>query len=81
MTEQQTAYALNNAPVSTTPAMIEPESQRAIAEVQAAIMLAKRFPRNIQEAVDRIMIACQRPGLAEAAIYTYAKGGTDITGP
>lgn len=73
--------ALYNAPVATTPAMIEPENQRAIAEVQAAIMLAKKFPRDIQLAVDRIMIACQRPALAEAAIYTYARGGTDITGP
>lgn len=72
---------LKDAPVATTPAMIEPESQRAIAEVQASIMLAKKFPRDVQEAYDRIMIACQRPGLAEAAIYSYAKGGTEITGP
>lgn len=78
MTEQQALY---NAPVATTPAMIEPESQRAIAEVQAAIMLAKKFPRNVKEAVDRIMVACQRPALAEAAVYSYAKGGSDITGP
>ena len=73
--------ALSEARVSTTPAMIEPENQRAIAEVQAAIFLAKKFPRDVQQAVDRIMIACQRPALAEAAVYTYAKGGTDITGP
>jgi hypothetical protein len=72
---------LYNAPVATKPAMIEPESQRAIAEVQGQILLAKKFPRNIKEAFDKIMVACQRPGLAEAAVYTYAKGGTEITGP
>jgi hypothetical protein len=73
--------ALENAPVATKPAMIEPQSQREVAEVQAAIILAKRFPRDIKAAIDRIITACQRPALAEAAVYTYAKGGTDITGP
>jgi len=75
--------ALDSAPIATTPAtgMIEVESQRGIAEVQAAIMLAKRFPRNVKLAYDQIMTACQRPALAESAIYNYAKGGTDITGP
>jgi len=62
-------------------ALIEQESQRAIAEVQSAIMLAKQFPRNQQEAYDRIMVACQRPTLAEQALYQYARGGTAITGP
>lgn len=75
--------ALENAPVATkpTPVMIEPESQRAIAEVQASIMLAKKFPRDITAAIDRIINACQRPALAEAAVYSYSKGGQDITGP
>ena len=76
--------ALENAPVASTPAigaMVEIEGQRSIAEVQAAIMLAKRFPRNTKSAYDQIMTACQRPALAESAIYNYAKGGTDITGP
>jgi len=76
---------MESAAVATVPnpasAMIEQESQRAIAEVQAAIILAKRFPRDIISATDRIMNACQRPALAESAIYTYAKGGTEITGP
>ena len=73
---------LENAPVATTPGiMVESEGQRAIAEVQAAIILAKRFPRNIKIAYDQIITACQRPALAESAIYSYAKGGSDITGP
>jgi hypothetical protein len=44
-------------------------------------MLAKKFPRDIKAAVDNIMLACQRPALAEAAIYSYARGGSEITGP
>jgi len=57
------------------------EGQRAIAEVQAAVIMAKRFPRDQKQAYDKIMLACQRPSLAESAIYSYARGGTDITGP
>ena len=56
-------------------------AQREIAEVQAAMTIAKKFPRNQAKAHDRIMIACQRPTLAESALYSYARGGTDITGP
>ena len=75
---------LENAPVATRPqtqALVDIEQQRAISEVQGAIILAKRYPRNQIEAMDRIMVACQRPGLAEQALYSYAKGGTEITGP
>lgn len=62
-------------------ALVDIASQREVAEVQAAIILAKKFPRNQIEAMDRILIACQRPTLAESALYSYARGGTDIGGP
>ena len=75
----------NEAPIATRPngnqAMVAVEQERAMAEVQGAIVLAKRFPRNQIEAMDRIAVACQRPGLAEQALYSYARGGTEITGP
>ncbi|OQB51151.1 MAG: hypothetical protein BWX99_02798 [Deltaproteobacteria bacterium ADurb.Bin151] len=73
------------APVSTVPqnsqALVEIEQQRAMAEVQSAIVLAKKFRRNQIEAMDRITTACQRPGLAEQAVYEYARGGNAISGP
>ena len=76
---------LEAAPIATTPsapsAMLTTASQREVAAIQGAMIIAKRFPRNEKEAVDKIMLACQRPALAESAIYTYARGGTDITGP
>jgi len=75
----------NNVPIATVPkqnqALVEVEQQRAMAEVQSAIVLAKKFPRNQIECTDRILVSCQRPGLAEQALYTYARGGTEITGP
>lgn len=57
------------------------DQQRAIAEVQAAMMIARANPRNEIAAIDRIKNACMRIGLAESAVYTYSRGGSDITGP
>jgi hypothetical protein len=62
-------------------ATVEVESQRAVAEVQAAMVLARRFPRDQVAALDRILNACTRPGLAEGALYSYSRGGTEISGP
>lgn len=61
--------------------MIDTEGQRAIQEVQAALIIAKRFPRDEKAALDMILNACSRVGLAEQAVYNYAKGGSDISGP
>lgn len=81
-------FPAHNSALTTTPnpkamggAMVEVEQQRAIAETQGAMIIAKRFPRNQIEAMDRIEQACSRPGLAETALYSYARGGTEITGP
>ena len=57
------------------------ESSRAVQEVQAAMVIAKKFPRDEKVALDRILNACTRPKLANAAVYQYARGGTDISGP
>lgn len=66
----------------TSPAILaDAAAQREIAEVQASMAISKRFPRNQAQALDRILIACQRPTLAEGALYSYSRGGTEITGP
>jgi hypothetical protein len=57
------------------------DEQRAIAEVQAAMMIARMNPRDPIAAMDRILNACTRPTLANAAIYSYARGGSDVSGP
>lgn len=71
------APAKANAASTTT----EVESQRAIAETQAAVLMAKRFPRDQAAAMDKILTACTRPTLAESATYSYSRGGADVTGP
>ena len=62
-------------------AIAQSDQQRAIAEVQAAMMIARANPRDEMRAMDRILNACTRPSLAEAAVYQYARGGSDISGP
>ena len=65
----------------TSNAIAQSDQQRAIAEVQAAMMIARMNPRDQMQAMDRILNACTRPGLAEAAVYQFARGGSDISGP
>lgn len=54
---------------------------REEAEMKAAIVLAKRFPRDESEAYTRIMRACDRPSFAESANYAFPRGGQTVTGP
>jgi hypothetical protein len=54
---------------------------REVTEAQASIMVAKRFPRNEMEIMDKVLLACQMPRLAESALYQYSRGGTEISGP
>jgi hypothetical protein len=57
------------------------ESQRAIAEVQARMIIARANPRDPIRSMELILNDCTRPTLADHAIYQYARGGTDIRGP
>lgn len=56
-------------------------SIREAQEVQAMVAVAKRFPRDPVQAMDRILQACTRPGLAEFSLYQFSRGGADISGP
>lgn len=73
-----------DAPVAARPggnALAQTDQQRAVAEVQAAMMIARMNPRDPIAAMDRILNACSRPTLANAAVYTYNRGGSDVSGP
>ncbi len=61
--------------------LIASTEAKAIAEVQAAYVIAKKFPRNQHESYMAIMDACKRPFLAEQAMYAYPRGGSLVTGP
>lgn len=72
---------LPTAPQNSAVSTVQTENSRAVAEVQSALVIAKQFPRDMNQAYDRIMNACQRPALAQSAVYSYARGGSSITGP
>lgn len=57
------------------------EQSRAIQEVQGAIVMAKKFPRNETACFAKIIESCKRKNLAESAMYSYPKGSTKVTGP
>lgn len=79
-TQLAEAKPLFSAP-SGASALVQIESSRAVQEVQAALVIAKKFPRDQIAATERIKNACTRPTLANVAVYQYARGGSDITGP
>lgn len=77
----QNIVSLEDGQPTQLSAMAEAESSKAIQEVQASLIIAKKFPRDEGAAHGKIIKACQRVNLADAGIYTYARGGTDISGP
>jgi len=57
------------------------EQSRAVAEVQACLVLARSNPRNEVLAEKKILNACKRQGLAEGASYSFRRGSEVVTGP
>lgn len=71
----------NNTPAVAGGAAAEMMISRQAQEVQAAMVVAKRFPRDEQASQNRILQACTRLSLAESAMYEYPRGGENVTGP
>lgn len=56
------------------------EQSRAVAEVQAAIVVAQNCPRDINAAIAEMRQSCQQLFLAERAFFRYSRGSGTITG-
>ena len=56
------------------------EQTRAIAQVQGALVVAQKAPRDAIAAIQRIREACAHPELAERAFFKYQRSGQSITG-
>lgn len=54
---------------------------REQSEIQSAIIVAKKFPRNEQASYAKVMNSLTRITLAEKAAYNFPRGGSNITGP
>ena len=62
------------------PSALEIATSRVAQEVQAQMVVAKKFPRNEAVSFQKIMRACKRKGLAEQSMYAYPKGGSMVQG-
>mgnify|MGYP006908246257 CR=1 FL=1 len=66
---------LGFAPASAEPsAMTQVAASAAAQEIQAALVIAQRFPRNEARALERIRTMFSRPRLAEEGLYSYTRG-------
>lgn len=57
------------------------EQQRAIAEAEGQLTLAKKFPRNFSQAMEEILNSCSYMDFAEEAFYALPRGGQTVRGP
>ncbi len=54
---------------------------RAVAEVKAQVLMARQFPRDPLMSMENILRECERPTLADKAVYTYPRGKETVSGP
>lgn len=57
------------------------EQSRAVAEVQAAIVVAQQCPRDINAAIAEMRQSCTQPYLAEKAFFRFPRAGQTVSGP
>ena len=82
----------NNAVESTTqmPAMASPNTNpmlvadptvaREVATVQGQMIIAKMYPRNLDNVYKKVEASCSRLTLAQNSTYIFSRGGTEISG-
>jgi hypothetical protein len=79
----QTAELLPAETNSTPPATVraQAEAERARAEIQAAVVLAHKNPRDEARVFEKVLNMMQRQSMAERASYKKPRGNSSITGP
>ena len=60
--------------------MMGVEETGEIAEIKAKMFLARQFPRDINYCMQLIEGECKNPALAEAAQFSFPKGGSEVKG-
>lgn len=56
------------------------EQSRAVAEVQAAIIVAQQCPRNITAAIAEMRQVCSQATFAKKAFFRFSRGGQNVSG-
>lgn len=73
--------AQKDLPAAANTGAVAIEQERAIAEAQGQLVLAKRFPRDLNSAHSELMSACSIPSLAAIAFYNVPRAGGTVSGP
>lgn len=79
--DEQPNFGRPLVPSSVNAGSVSIEQERAIAEVQGQLILAKRFPRDLNEAYAEVMQSCKLMAMASVAFYKVPRGGGSVTGP
>lgn len=56
------------------------EQSRAVAEVQAAVLVARQFPRSEAAAIAKMRESCSQLPLAQRAFFRFPRGGSNVSG-
>lgn len=80
--------AKNEFPMELKPKQAEAPNELAVSnataqaryEIESAIIISKKMPRNEDAAYQKLMAAAKRPAFAEDALYSFPRGGTTISG-
>jgi len=67
---------VRNLPTAINQGAVAIEQERAIAEAQGQLTLAKRFPRDLTGAHSELMSACKSKAFAEVAFYSVPNRGS-----
>ncbi|MFF1282194.1 hypothetical protein [Streptomyces sp. NPDC058299] len=71
-------------PAAPTPAFVGQgtavEQSRAVAEVQAAVIVARQFPRNEAQAVTKMRTGFSQHSLAVRSFFRFPRGGKNVSG-
>lgn len=62
-------------------ALAQSDANKKASEIQAAMVVAKKFPRDQNIAYRNILESCKRKSLAEVSTYQYPRGGATVKGP
>lgn len=57
------------------------EQSRAVAEVQAAVVVAQQIPRVTSDSLREMRESCAQMGLAERAFFSFPRSGKVVQGP
>jgi hypothetical protein len=74
-------YANQGIQIRSEGATAATNASRAIAEVQAQVIMARKYPRDPLAATNAILAECDMPEFAKVALYNFPRGDTRVEGP